>query len=56
MSYSIHLQSQVSVRRGVVRRRDFLRAIPAAALAAGVLGWQDAMIASTADVRRAGKA
>jgi uncharacterized protein (DUF1501 family) len=56
MTHSIHLQSDVSIRRGQVRRRDFLRAIPAAALAAGALTWQDAMIASAADLRRQGKA
>ena len=56
MSHSIHIQSNVSIRRGQVCRRDFLRAIPAAALAAGALSWQDAMIASAADLRKRGKA
>ncbi len=56
MSQYIHLQSDVSIRRGQVRRRDFLKCIPAAALAAGALSWQDAMIASAADLRRQGKA
>jgi hypothetical protein len=56
MSQNIHLQSDVSIRRGQVRRRDFLKCIPAAALAAGALARQDAMIASAADLRRQGKA
>ena len=56
MSHTIHLQSDVSIRCGQVRRRDFLRAIPAAALAAGGLGWQDTMMASAADLRKSGKA
>ena len=47
MTQSIHVQSDVSIRRGNVRRRDFLRAIPAAAVAAGALGWQETMIAGT---------
>ena len=56
MSHTIHIQSDVSIRRGLVRRRDFLRAIPAAAIAAGGLSWQDAMIASADDLRKSGKA
>ncbi len=56
MSHNLHLQSDVFIRRGQVRRRDFLKGIPAAALAAGALSWQDAMIASAADLRRQGKA
>ncbi len=56
MSHSVHFQSDVSIRRGQVRRRDFLKYIPAAALAAGAVSWQDAMIASAADLRRSGKA
>ena len=56
MPQTIHLQSNVSIRRGVVRRRDFLKCIPAMALAGGALSWQDAMIASAADLRQQGKA
>jgi hypothetical protein len=56
MTNRLHLQSDVSIRRGQVRRRDFLKVLPAAALAAGALSWQDAMIASAADLRRQGKA
>ena len=51
-----HLQSHVRIRRGVASRRDFLRVIPAAAVAAGALTWQDAMIASAADLRKRNKA
>ena len=56
MSYAYHVQSDVHIRRGHVRRREFLKCIPAAALAAGAVSWQDAMIASAADLRRSGKA
>jgi uncharacterized protein (DUF1501 family) len=56
MPHNIHVQSHVSIRRGQVRRRDFLKVIPAAALAAGAVSWQDAMIASADDLRRSGKA
>ena len=38
---SLHIQSSVSIRRGHVRRRDFLKFIPGAAAAAGLLSWQD---------------
>src|SRR5262245_63963612 len=53
---SLHIQSDVSLRRGQVRRRDFLRFIPAAAAAAGVLSWQDHLLASAPTLRKAGKA
>jgi hypothetical protein len=53
---TLHLQSAVTLRRGHVRRRDFLRAIPAAAAAAGVLSWQDLMTSQAAELRKAGKA
>jgi hypothetical protein len=56
MLHTLHFQSDVSIRRGQVCRRDFLKCIPAAALAAGAVSWQDAMIASAADLRRQGKA
>jgi hypothetical protein len=52
---SLHLQSAVSLRRGHVRRRDFLKYIPAAA-AAGGLSWQDQVMASAPALRKAGKA
>src|SRR5262245_39143406 len=53
---SLHIQSDVSLRRGQVRRRDFLRFIPAAAAAAGVLSWQDHLLASAPTLRKSGKA
>src|SRR2546423_15262374 len=53
---SLHIQSSVSVRRGCVRRRDFLKVIPAAAAAAGTLSWQDLMAANAPALRKAGKA
>jgi Protein of unknown function (DUF1501) len=51
-----HLQSAVTIRRGHVRRRDFLRAMPAAAAAAGALSWHDLVTAKAAELRKAGKA
>ena len=56
MSPTLHLQSSVTIRRGHVRRRDFLKAIPAAAAAAGVLSWQDLLAANAPALRKAGKA
>ena len=56
MTNFLHLQSDVRIRRGAASRRDFLKVIPAAALAAGAVSWQDAMVASAADLRRQGKA
>jgi hypothetical protein len=53
---SLHLQSSVTIRRGQVRRRDFLKAIPAAAAAAGALSWQDLLAESAPALRKAGKA
>src|SRR4051812_37898603 len=51
----LHLQSSVTIRRGHVRRRDFLKFIPAAA-AAGALSWQDVIAANAPALRKAGKA
>ena len=56
MSHSIHVASSVTIRRGALRRRDFLKVIPAAAVAAGALSWHDHMTASAADLRKSGKA
>ncbi|MDX1947331.1 MAG: DUF1501 domain-containing protein [Pirellulaceae bacterium] len=53
---NVHLQSSVQIRRGAVHRRDFLKVLPAAALASGALGWHDAITASAADLRKQGKA
>ena len=53
---AIHVQSSVTIRRGQVRRRDFLKFIPAAAALAGGLSWQDVVTASAPTLRKAGKA
>jgi hypothetical protein len=52
----IHIQSEISLRRGHVRRRDFLKYIPAAAAATGALSWQDHLMASAPALRKSGKA
>src|SRR5437763_16236692 len=53
---SLHIQSSVSIRRGYVRRRDFLKFIPGAAAAPGLLSWQDLLAANAPALRKAGKA
>ena len=53
---SLHIQSNVSLRRGSLRRRDFLKFIPAAAATAGALTWQDHLMASAPALRKSGKA
>src|SRR5437868_8705866 len=53
---SLHIQSSVSIRRGHVRRRDFLKFIPGAAAAAGALSWQDLLAANAPSLRKSGKA
>jgi len=53
---TIHIQSDVSIRRGHLRRRDFLKYIPGAAAAAGLLSWQDLLAANAPALRKAGKA
>lgn len=51
----LHHQIDVTVNRHrVVSRRDFLRGISAASLAAGTLGWSDLMAAQSAELRRQG--
>jgi hypothetical protein len=56
MTYTLHWLSSVSLRRGRVARRDFLRVLPGAAAAAGLLGWRDLMTCRAAELRKAGKA
>src|SRR5262245_14359360 len=56
MSHTLHVQSAVTIRRGHVRRRDFLKAIPAAAAATGLLSWQDLLTANAPALRKSGKA
>jgi hypothetical protein len=53
---SLHIQSEFSVRPGSLRRRDFLRYIPAAAAATGALSWLDHLLASAPTLRKSGKA
>src|SRR5438105_14087711 len=53
---STHIHSSVSIRRGHVRRRDFLKFIPSAAATAGVLSWQDLLAANAPALRKSGKA
>jgi hypothetical protein len=50
------MQSSVTIRRGFVRRRDFLKIIPGAAAATGLLSWQDLLAANAPSLRKAGKA
>ncbi len=51
----LHHQIDVTVNRDrVIGRRDFLRGISAASLAAGTLSWTDLMAAQSAELRRQG--
>jgi len=43
-------------RKGVFRRRDFLRGISAAGLAAGTLSWRDLIAVQAAELQKRGKA
>ncbi len=52
----LHIQTSVSLRPGSLRRRDFLKFIPAAAAATGALSWQDHLMASAPTLRKSGKA
>ena len=57
MTCSLHLQTDVRVRRGnVMRRRDFVRAISLAGAAAGTLSWPDLMALEAARLRQQGMA
>ena len=54
---SLHLQSAVSIsRRGLVRRRDFLRVVTAGAAAGGLVSWQDVMAENAPLLRKQGMA
>src|SRR6478736_1315886 len=54
---SLHLQSNVTIsRRGLVRRRDFLRLVTAGAAAGGLVSWQDVMAESAPLLRKQGMA
>ena len=53
----LHRHTHVRVRNGaVVGRRDFLRGVTAASLAAGTLGWHDLLSAKAADLKARGMA
>ena len=53
----VHVCSRVAVNRShVVGRRDFLRGISLAGLAAGTMSWTDLMTASAGELRKKGKA
>ena len=50
-------QMQLAVRgNGVIRRRDFLKGISAASIAAGTLSWTDLMTVQASELRRRGMA
>ncbi len=52
----LHHCVSADIRRGHVHRRDFLRGISAAGLAAGTLSWTDLMTAEAAELRKRGMA
>src|SRR5262245_66379407 len=54
LQLSHHVDVSVS-RHGVSTRRDFLRGISAAAVAAGALSWRDLVSVEAADLRKRGK-
>jgi uncharacterized protein (DUF1501 family) len=56
MSLSLHRQSFVSLRRGQLRRRDILKALPLAGAAFGALSWPDLLTLQADELRRRGKA
>lgn len=57
MSIELHHCVRVAMNRsGMIGRRDFLRGISAAGLAAGALSWTDVMTANANELRRQGKA
>lgn len=56
---TLHLRHEIDVatgRRGVFRRRDFLRGITAASIAAGTLNWRDLVTLRADDLRKRGRA
>jgi hypothetical protein len=56
---TFHLRHQVDVnlgRGGIVRRRDFLRGITAASVAAGTLSWRDLVALEASELRKQGMA
>jgi hypothetical protein len=56
---TLHLRHQMDVtvgRRGVIGRRDFLRGISAASIAAGTLSWRDLVSLEAAQIAKRGRA
>ena len=56
---TLHLRHQVDVAlnsHGVIRRRDFLRGITAASIAAGTLSWRDLVTLQAGELRKRGRA
>ncbi|MEX0979309.1 MAG: DUF1501 domain-containing protein [Pirellulales bacterium] len=56
---TLHLRHQVDVsvsRRGLIRRRDFLRGITAASVAAGTLSWRDLVMLQAGELQKRGMA
>lgn len=51
---SLYLQSNLDISSGPTRRRDFLRAVSAGALAAGTLSFRDLMTVQAAQLRKQG--
>jgi hypothetical protein len=49
-------QTDIALRHDLIRRRDFLRRLSAASLAAGALSWTDLVSVHAADLRRRGMA
>jgi hypothetical protein len=49
-------QTQMTIERGQVRRRDFLRTIPTAAMAAGMLPWSDRLALAAAQKKSSHRA
>jgi len=57
MNYHLHHQLDVTLgRNGQLRRRSFLRCLPAAALAAGSLDWRNRLAAQAPQLRRQARA
>ncbi|MEX2114602.1 MAG: DUF1501 domain-containing protein [Pirellulales bacterium] len=56
---SLHLRHQIEVslsRRGRIQRRDFLRGVSAASIAAGTLSWHDLVTLQAAEINKRGMA
>ncbi len=56
---TVHLRHQVNVavsRQGVIQRRDFLRGIATASIAAGTLGWRDLVALEARELQKRGMA